>query len=140
MSEFRDARQKDWTMTELVDAVVVGGGIAGLTAAWRLRRHRIVLLEADERVGGRIRSERRGSYWLNWGGHVYDGSSASATQRLLRETGFSSRPASRCRGATGRAWSAQGRRSASRSPATRDSPNGGQERTMPLANSGSTSS
>lgn len=92
MSEIRDARQKDWTMTELVDAVVVGGGIAGLTAAWRLRRHRIVLLEADERVGGRIRSERRGSYWLNWGGHVYDGSSASATQRLLRETGFSSRP------------------------------------------------
>lgn len=77
---------------DLVDVVIVGAGIAGLTAAWRLREHDIVLLEANELVGGRIRSERRGPYWLNWGGHVYDGGPASATQRLLRETGFESRP------------------------------------------------
>jgi protoporphyrinogen/coproporphyrinogen III oxidase len=74
-----------------VDVVIVGAGIAGLTAAWQLRQDDIVLLEADHRVGGRIRSERRGPYWLNWGGHVFDGGNASATPRLLRDTGFESR-------------------------------------------------
>jgi protoporphyrinogen/coproporphyrinogen III oxidase len=77
---------------DLVDVVIVGAGIAGLTAAWRLRYDDIVLLEAHDRVGGRIRSERRGPHWLNWGGHVYDGGTASATQRLLRDTGFESLP------------------------------------------------
>jgi oxygen-dependent protoporphyrinogen oxidase len=77
---------------DVVDVVIVGAGIAGLTAAWQLRHDDIVVLEANELVGGRIRSERRGPYWLNWGGHVYDGDTASATQRLLRDTGFASRP------------------------------------------------
>jgi oxygen-dependent protoporphyrinogen oxidase len=77
---------------DMVDVAIVGAGIAGLTAAWRLREHNIVVLEADDRVGGRIRSERRGPHWLNWGGHVYDGGSGSATQQLLRDTGFPSRP------------------------------------------------
>ncbi|GAB2450624.1 NAD(P)/FAD-dependent oxidoreductase [Nocardioides hungaricus] len=77
---------------DVVDVVIVGAGIAGLAAGWRLRRHDVVVLEAAHRVGGRVRSERRGPYWLNWGGHVFDGSPASATQRLLRETGFPSRP------------------------------------------------
>ena len=77
---------------DLVDVAIVGAGIAGLSAAWRLRENNIVVLEADHRVGGRIRSERRGPHWLNWGGHVYDGGTDSATQRLLRDTGFPSRP------------------------------------------------
>ncbi|MFC7596519.1 protoporphyrinogen/coproporphyrinogen oxidase [Terrabacter sp. GCM10028922] len=74
------------------DTVIVGGGIAGLAAAWRLRHRDILLLEAGERLGGRIRSERRGPHWLNWGGHVYDGNPSSATQRLLADAGFGSRP------------------------------------------------
>ncbi len=68
------------------DVVVVGGGIAGLAAAWALRDHDVVVLEASDRVGGRIRSERRGRYWLNFGAHVFGGA-GTPTDRLLRETG-----------------------------------------------------
>src|SRR5215831_17057771 len=46
--------------------VIVGGGIAGLSAAWYLQREagrqslpvRYTLLEASDRWGGKIRSER----------------------------------------------------------------------------------
>ncbi len=71
------------------DVVIVGGGIAGLAAAWRLRHRDAVLLEAEGRVGGRIRSERRGPYWLNWGGHVFAGGN-SATAWLLGDSGVDS--------------------------------------------------
>jgi oxygen-dependent protoporphyrinogen oxidase len=72
------------------DAVVVGGGIAGLAAAWALRDRDVVVLEAEPRVGGRLKSERRGPYWLNFGAHVFAGA-GSATDRLLRETGVEAR-------------------------------------------------
>ncbi len=41
--------------------VVIGGGISGLSCAWRLRRMgaEVLLLEAEERAGGVIRSVRR---------------------------------------------------------------------------------
>src|SRR5262249_54582218 len=39
----------------------------------------------------RVRSERRGHYWLNWGGHVYAGGNSS-TARLLGDTGVASVP------------------------------------------------
>ncbi len=41
------------------DAVVIGGGIAGLAAAWDLRNRDVVVLEGAGRLGGRIRSEKR---------------------------------------------------------------------------------
>jgi protoporphyrinogen/coproporphyrinogen III oxidase len=69
------------------DVVIVGGGLAGLAAGWRLRHWDTVLLESGSRVGGRIRSERRGPYWLNWGGHVFAGP-GSATDALLTEAGI----------------------------------------------------
>ena len=71
------------------DVAIVGGGIAGLAAGWWLRHRDIALLESGARVGGRVRSERRGPYWLNWGGHVYAGGE-SATARLLADTGVES--------------------------------------------------
>ncbi|WP_043486233.1 MULTISPECIES: NAD(P)/FAD-dependent oxidoreductase [Streptomyces] len=73
------------------DVVIVGGGIAGLAAGWRLRHWDTLLLESEGRVGGRVRSERRGPYWLNWGGHVYAGGN-SATSWLLNSTGVDSVP------------------------------------------------
>ena len=45
------------------DVVVVGAGIAGLTAAWQLRDLDTLVLEADDRVGGRIKSFDRGAHW-----------------------------------------------------------------------------
>ncbi|ODR21299.1 flavin monoamine oxidase family protein [Mycolicibacterium porcinum] len=73
-------------MNDVKDVVIVGGGLAGLAAGWRLRHWDSLVLESDHRVGGRIRSERRGRYWLNWGGHVLAGP-GSATDELLTEAG-----------------------------------------------------
>jgi oxygen-dependent protoporphyrinogen oxidase len=69
-----------------VEVAVVGGGIAGLSAAWELRDRDVLVLEADARVGGRLMSEPRGRYWLNFGGHVLAGED-SATGRLLAAAG-----------------------------------------------------
>ncbi len=68
------------------DVVIVGAGIAGLAAAWDLRDLDVVVVEATERPGGRIRSVERGPLWMNLGAHVYGGPE-SAVGRLLDETG-----------------------------------------------------
>src|SRR3954469_2921337 len=71
---------------ERTEVVVVGGGIAGLSAAWELRDRDVVVLEAEPRIGGRLMSEPRGPYWLNFGGHVVGGPE-TATGRLLEAAG-----------------------------------------------------
>lgn len=70
--------------------VVVGGGISGLAAAWHLVTHdpslRVTVLEAGDRVGGKLRSE-------DIGGHRVDVGAESALWRrpefaeLLEELG-----------------------------------------------------
>jgi oxygen-dependent protoporphyrinogen oxidase len=77
-------------LPSLFDAVVIGGGIAGLAAAWELRDTKVCVLEAETRVGGRLMSERRGPYWLNYGGHVLSGPDSS-TGRLLQSVGVEAR-------------------------------------------------
>ncbi len=73
------------------DVVIVGAGIAGLSAAWELRDRDVVLFEAADRVGGRMRSEPRGRYWLNLGAHLFGGPE-SHLARLVEETGLETRP------------------------------------------------
>ena len=48
---------------------IVGGGVAGLTAAYRLKQRgaRVVVYEAGERVGGCVRTERRDGYLAELG-------------------------------------------------------------------------
>ncbi len=73
-------------MDETCEIVVVGAGIAGLSAAWELRDREVVVLEASERPGGRIMSVPRGDHWLNLGAHVFAGED-SGVGRLVAESG-----------------------------------------------------
>jgi len=55
--------------------VVIGGGIAGLAAAYSLREHRkpgdqgfeVVLIESKDRLGGNIRTEKTGGFLIEGG-------------------------------------------------------------------------
>lgn len=67
------------------DVVVVGGGIGGLTAAYELREHRTLLLEAGEELGGRVRSRQHGRYWVNLGAQFLAGE--GPLWRLVDELG-----------------------------------------------------
>jgi len=51
------------------DVVVVGAGISGLAAAYRLRAHglRPLVVEQSDRVGGRMRTDRVGGYNIDAG-------------------------------------------------------------------------
>jgi protoporphyrinogen/coproporphyrinogen III oxidase len=73
------------------DVVIVGGGMAGLAAAWRLRHRDVLLLEAGDRLGGRVRSDPRGDYWLNYGAHLFPGP-GSTIERMARECGLETVP------------------------------------------------
>jgi oxygen-dependent protoporphyrinogen oxidase len=69
------------------DVVVVGAGLAGLAAAWALRDRDVVLVESEDRVGGRVRSLRRDPYWLNLGAHLLGGPDM-ITRQLAGEFGL----------------------------------------------------
>ena len=64
---------------------VVGGGVAGLTAAYRLKQHgvRVVVYEAGDRVGGAVRTERREGYLAELGPNSLAAPSAQLRAFLL---------------------------------------------------------
>ena len=57
------------TFPQDADAVIVGAGLAGLTAARLIANagHRVVLLEADDGVGGRVRTDPVDGFRLDRG-------------------------------------------------------------------------
>jgi oxygen-dependent protoporphyrinogen oxidase len=73
------------------EVAVVGAGIAGLAAAWQLRHRDVLVLEAEPRTGGRIRSESRGEYWLNLAAHIFP-PPGSNLGRLVGELGLETVP------------------------------------------------
>jgi oxygen-dependent protoporphyrinogen oxidase len=73
------------------DAVIIGGGIAGLSAAWRLRHRDVLLLEAGDRLGGRMRSDPAGPYSLNHGAHLFP-APGSLVDQMARECGLDTVP------------------------------------------------
>jgi glycine/D-amino acid oxidase-like deaminating enzyme len=75
------------------EVVIVGGGIAGLSAAWRLLRagfHDFVVLELEPQPGGTSRSDTAGPIAYPWGAHYlpvpFQENRAMVT--LLDEMGF----------------------------------------------------
>jgi protoporphyrinogen oxidase len=69
----------------VADVVIVGAGLAGMTAAHELRDRDLVVVEKEDRVGGRTLSGRHGEYWYNSGAQfVWD----KRTLALCRELGL----------------------------------------------------
>ena len=67
-----------------VDAIVVGGGLAGLACARHLhaRRRSVLLLEANDRIGGRVRTDEQDGFLLDHGFQVLQTAYPEAKRQL----------------------------------------------------------
>jgi monoamine oxidase len=61
----------------IYDVVVVGGGISGMVAAYSLRHLNVLVLEKDERMGGRILSGSWDIYHYNTGAQFVTGENSN---------------------------------------------------------------
>ncbi|MFM7829898.1 MAG: FAD-dependent oxidoreductase, partial [Actinomycetota bacterium] len=59
-------------LPDRVDAVVIGAGLAGLAAAREIRKRNrsVIVLEAQDGVGGRVRTDKVDGYLLDRGFQV----------------------------------------------------------------------
>jgi len=70
-------------MAGVADVVIVGAGLAGMTAAHELRDLDITVVESAPRVGGRTLSGEHGEYWYNSGAQfVWDARTLAMCQEL----------------------------------------------------------
>ena len=58
--------------TQHIEVIVIGGGIAGLTAAAYLGQagHQVLLFDKAKKIGGRARTQTKGEYFFNMGAHA----------------------------------------------------------------------
>jgi oxygen-dependent protoporphyrinogen oxidase len=70
----------------MVSVAVLGGGISGLSAAYRLAQHhvQVTLFEASSRIGGVIQSERQDGYLVEYGPSSIEGLDP-VTEQLIQE-------------------------------------------------------
>jgi protoporphyrinogen oxidase len=77
-------------MTEHSTAAVVGGGMAGMAAAYELKKagFQVTVFETRDRVGGRIWTVRKGDFLMDLGTAVYLGTYREAVA-MIHEVGLS---------------------------------------------------
>src|SRR5580704_19695584 len=75
-------------VTQRVAALVIGGGISGLVCTYALRKVGVdvLLVEASDRAGGAIRTERRDGYLLELGPQSFSGTAQML--QLFEELGI----------------------------------------------------
>jgi monoamine oxidase len=78
---------------QAVDVAVVGGGLSGLSAARRLRERgrTVVVVEARDRVGGKMRTDVVGGHHADLGAH-WIGPTQDRVAALARELGVRTEP------------------------------------------------
>jgi protoporphyrinogen/coproporphyrinogen III oxidase len=76
-------------MTEHSTAAVIGGGIAGMAAAYELKKagFKVTVFETRDRVGGRIWTIRKGDFTMDLGTAVYLGTYREAVA-MIHEVGL----------------------------------------------------
>ena len=72
--------------------IIVGGGLSGISAAKRLEKEglRPILLEASDRLGGRVRTDEVDGFLLDVGFQVVLNSYPEIPSRCQRDLGFAS--------------------------------------------------